>query len=81
MICQSLEHFVDEGKGEMVLPGGLVKFSIVDAHPPAGDGSLGNEFIFLILNDCHSSFLGNHLNRAYPFTIRNGIDDSGMEQF
>jgi hypothetical protein len=33
----------------MILPSSFVELPVVDTHPPTGDSTLRNEFIFLIV--------------------------------
>jgi hypothetical protein len=53
---------------EMILPGAFVKLSIINAHSPTSDGPLRNEFIFLILDDHHTTLLWHHLHWTYPLS-------------
>ena len=42
---------------------------------------LRNEFILLIPNNRHSSFLWHNLDRANPLTMRYGINNPGVQEF
>ena len=64
----------------MILLSGIVKFLIVNAHPPPGDSSLRDKFVLFILNDCHPSFLRHDLDRANPLAIWHGIDNPGVQK-
>ena len=57
-----------------------VKFPIIYANSPPCDGSLKDEFVLTILNDRHASLFGRNLDRAYPLTMRHGIDDPGVQE-
>jgi hypothetical protein len=59
----------------------FVELLVVDAHPPTGDSPLRNEFIFLIVDNRHSTLLQHHLYWTDPFTVRNGIDNSSLKWF
>ena len=63
----------------MILPSGGVEFLVVNAHPPASDSLLRNQFIVLILDDCHPSFLGYSLNWTDPITVLYRVDDPSVE--
>jgi hypothetical protein len=41
----------------MILPSDFVEFSIINAHTPTNDNPLWNEFIFLILDNHHTTLL------------------------
>jgi hypothetical protein len=71
VVSQPLLHFINEGRWKMIHPGGFVEFSIINAHSPASDVPLRNEFIFLILDDCHTTLLWHHFHWTYPLTVRN----------
>ena len=58
----------------------LVKFLIIYAHPPPSDDALRNEFILLILNNSHSSFLWPNLDRANPLTMWNRINNPSVQK-
>jgi len=62
----------------MVLLGGVIEFSIINAHSPTGDRSSRDKLIAFILNNGHALFLGYDLNRTNPITIQNWIDDSAL---
>jgi hypothetical protein len=63
----------------MILPGGLVEFSMINAHMPTSDHPLRNELILLITDDSHTTFLRHYLYWTDPFTIKNRVDDSSLE--
>jgi hypothetical protein len=63
----------------MILPGGLVEFSIINAHTPTSDHRLRNELILLITDDSHSTFFLHHLYWTDLFTIENRVDDSSFQ--
>jgi hypothetical protein len=63
----------------MILPSGLVEFSLINAHTPTSDRPLRNELILIITDDSHSSFLQHHMYWTDPFTIKNRLDDSSLE--
>ena len=65
----------------MILPRGFVEPTIINANSSPRGGSSGDHFALVILNDGHSSLLGNHMNRANPPTIRNELDDASIEEF
>ena len=60
----------------MVLPRGIIEFSIINAHTPTNDRISRYNLISFILDNDHIPFLGNYLYRINPLTVRNGIDDS-----
>jgi len=45
-------------KGEVVLSGRVVEFSVINTHPPFDDHSYRDELILLILNSSNTAFLG-----------------------
>jgi len=63
----------------MVFLGGIIKFSIVNAHMPSRDRSSRYEFISFILDNGHTLFLKNYLHRTNLIIIQNWIDDSGIK--
>jgi hypothetical protein len=63
----------------MILPSGLVEFSIINAHTPTSDCPLRNELILLITDNSHSTFLQHYLYWIDSFTIKNKVDDSSLE--
>jgi hypothetical protein len=63
----------------MIFRSSFVELSVVDTHPPTGDSSLRNEFIFLIVDNSHSTLLWHHLYWTDPFGVRNRIDNSGLK--
>ena len=65
----------------MVLLGGVIEFSIINAHMPTGDHSSGDKLISFILDNIHGPFRGYNLNLANPITIQNWIDDFGIKKF
>ena len=78
MVHEAFQHFVNERQWEVILLSGLVKFLVVNAHLPPGDNSLRNDFILLIPNNHHSSFLWPNLDRANPLTMRHVINNPGV---
>jgi hypothetical protein len=50
-----------KGLQEMIFLSSFVELSVVDAHPPTGDGPLRNELIFLIKDNYHTTLLWHHL--------------------
>lgn len=64
----------------MIFTGRLVELPVIDAHSPSCDGPLRYELISLILDQCHATLLGNHLNGTDPFTILHGVDDTGVQE-
>jgi hypothetical protein len=79
VVRQPLEHYINEGYGEMNLPGGLVEFLTINAHTPTSDCPLRNELILLITDNNHSIFLQHDLYCTDTFTIENRVDDSSLE--
>jgi hypothetical protein len=53
---------------------------IINAHPPPSDSSLRNEFILLIPNNRHSSFLWHNLDRANPLTMWHMINNPSVQK-
>ena len=78
VIGQSLEHLINEGEREMILPGGGVEFSVIDTHRPSSDSALRNQLIVLVLHNYHFSLLGYDLYWIDPFTILNGVNDTRL---
>ena len=69
MVHEAFYHFVNEWQWEVILLSGLVKFPVVNAHPPPSDSSLRNEFILFIPYNHHPSLLWHNLDRANPLTV------------
>ena len=42
MVCKPFQHFINEGQRKMILLCSLVKFPIVNAHPPPSGETLSN---------------------------------------
>jgi hypothetical protein len=42
VVHQLLQHFINEGQWKVIFLCCLVKFSVINAHPPTSDGSLGD---------------------------------------
>ena len=78
---QSLQHLINKGKGEMIFPGGLIQFAIINPHAPPGNSPRGDKLVALILNDGHTTLFWNHLDWAHPFTIGDRIDDPCVKEF
>ena len=62
VLSQPFKHLVDEGKGEVIFPGSLVKHLVIDTHSPSGHGPLRYELIPLISDYRHASLLWDQLN-------------------
>ena len=60
------KHLIHKGQWEVILPCSLIESSIVNAHSPSGDDPSWDQLILLICDYRHTSFRGNHLNRANP---------------
>ena len=75
------QKLIKKEETEVVLPGGVIEFSIINAHMPTSDPSNRNKLIMFILDNNHAPFLGYSLNRANPITIRNWINDSDIKKF
>lgn len=54
--------------------------SLVDGDSQSCDRPCGNDLVVFILDNGHTSFLWYYLYGAYPRTVKNWVDDSGMEQ-
>ncbi|GJS70615.1 hypothetical protein Tco_0703456 [Tanacetum coccineum] len=78
---QSFEHLIDKRKWKVVFPDCVVQLTIVDTHAPTGDYSLWDKFFLLIIHHGHPSFLWNNLDRAYPGTVRDRIDQPDIKEF
>jgi hypothetical protein len=63
----------------MVFLSSFVELPVVDTHLPTGDSPLRNEFIFLIVDNSHSTLLRHHLYMTDSFTVRNKIDNSSLK--
>ena len=64
----------------MILLCGLVEFSVIYAHSPSLDGTLWNQLVLAVFHYRHASFLGHDLDGARPLTVRDRINDPGMEE-
>ena len=62
LTSQPFQHLIDERKGVMIFPSGLVETSVVNANSPTILHSGWNELILLVGHDSHSGFLWNHLH-------------------
>jgi hypothetical protein len=65
----------------MIFLSSFVELLVVNAHPPTGDSPLTNEFIFLIMDNRHSTLLQHHLYWTDPFTVINRTDNSSLKWF
>jgi hypothetical protein len=63
----------------MIFLSSFVELPVVDTHPSTGDSPLRNVFIFLIVDNSHSTLLRHHLYWTDPFTVRNRIDNSSLK--
>jgi hypothetical protein len=61
VVSQPLYHFINEGQREMIFSSSFVELLVVDTHLPTCDNPLRNEFIFLIVDNSHSTLLRHHL--------------------
>ena len=64
----------------MVLLCGLVEFSVINVHSPSRDGTLWNQLVLAVFHYRHASFLGHDLDRAHPLTVRDRINDPGVQE-
>jgi len=69
MPCQPFEHLVNEGEGEMIFPGGLIQYTIINTHSSPHHSPSRNELVALIFDDSHPTLLGNYLNWTHQLTI------------
>ncbi|GJX44230.1 hypothetical protein Tco_0260906, partial [Tanacetum coccineum] len=81
MPSQSFEHLVDERKWKVIFSGCVIQLTIVDTYASPSDLPLWDELIFLILYYGHPSLLWDNLDRAYPRTVGDGIDQSSIKEF
>src|SRR5512141_777664 len=65
----------------MILFCSLVKFPVIDTHPPSGYGLLRNQFILSICNNRQSSLLWHNLDWANLLAVWYRIDNPGMQEF
>ena len=79
LTSQPFQHLINERKGVMIFPSGLVETSVVNADSPAILHSGWNELILLVGHDSHSGFLWNYLHRADPLAVRDGIDNASLQ--
>jgi hypothetical protein len=63
----------------MIFLSSFVELPVVETHLSTGDSLLRNEFIFLIVDNSHSTLLWHHLYWTDPFTIRNRTDNSSLK--
>ena len=63
----------------MVLSGGLIQFSIVHTNALSCENPSRNLLIILISYDHHSPFLRYYMAWAYPFTIKDRVDNTGFK--
>jgi hypothetical protein len=63
----------------MIFLSSFVELLLVDTHPPTDDSSVTNEFIFLIVDNSHSTLHRHHLYWTDLFTIRNMIDNFSLK--
>jgi hypothetical protein len=61
VVSQPPYHFINEGYWEMIFLSSFVELPIVNTHPPTSDSLLRNEFIFLIVDNSHSTLFQDHL--------------------
>lgn len=66
---QPLQHLVHEWKKEVILPCGIIEFAVIDAHPPADDGSFRDEIILIIADYHHGTLFWDHLHQTHPSRI------------
>ena len=65
---------------KMIFPCSFIELAVVDAHPPSSDSLSWNEIILFIMDYCHSSFLGQHLDWTYLSTAKDRVDKSSLQQ-
>jgi hypothetical protein len=65
----------------VILPGGFIEFSIINAHSPTSNCPLCYELLLLILDNSHATLLWHHLYWTNSLTVGNRVDDSSIEQF
>ena len=65
----------------MVFLGGLIQFSITNAHAPPNDCPSRYEFILIFLNNSHTALFRDNKYWGYPLTIRDKVDDPRIQQF
>nr|GEV03574.1 hypothetical protein [Tanacetum cinerariifolium] len=64
----------------MIFCGCFIEFTIIDAYLTTLDGSCWNKFIIFIGYDCNSTFLWYTMDRNYPRTIDNWINNTGRTE-
>ena len=72
LTCQAFKHLINEWQGKMIffwLPG-----------LPVVLHSCGNKLTPFILNHYKACLLRNHLDWAHPLAVRNGVDDSSLQE-
>ena len=62
----------------MVFSSGLIQLPIINTHSPPSNCPSREEFVLLITHYYHPLFLRNHLDWAYPTTVRDGINDTDI---
>jgi hypothetical protein len=63
----------------MILLSSFVELPIVDTHALPYDSPLRNEFIFLVVDNSHSTLLWHQLYWTNPFTVGDGVDNSSLK--
>ena len=76
----SLQYLVKEREREVVFASDSIQLTIVDTYLITSRDTSWNEFTFLIGDYRHSEFLWDDLGRTYPLPIRNGVDDTHIQQ-
>ncbi|GJT25792.1 hypothetical protein Tco_0895729 [Tanacetum coccineum] len=71
---QSFEHLIDERKWKVIFSGRIIQLTVVDTYAPSSNGPLWDELILLILYYGHPSLLWDNLDKAYLWTVGDGID-------
>ena len=80
LTCQALKHLINERQGKMIFFGYLIQPPIINADSPAVLHSCGDKLIPLILDHCKAYLLRNHLDWTNLLAVRNGIDDSSLQE-
>ena len=81
MMGESFQHLIHEGERKMIFLSVLVQLPIINAHPPPGDRPGGDFLSSFSLDNGHSTFLWNHVNRANPLAIEGSINIVRFTQF
>jgi hypothetical protein len=63
----------------MIFLSSFVELPVVNIRPSTDDRPLRNEFIFLIVDNSHSTLLRYHLYWTDSFVVRNRIDNSSLK--